>query len=79
MERDPERTRDVFKFGTMAAEIIDLKEQLFAMRAAGAGAASAGRRVSGLSKQQIDERLRGGLCLRCGSADHYKNDCPHVQ
>jgi len=78
MERDPERTRDAFKFGTMAAEIIDLKEQLFAMRAAGAGG-PAGGRVSGLSKQQIDERLRGGLCLRCGSADHFKNDCPRAQ
>ncbi len=78
MERDPERTRDVFKFGTMAAEIIDLKEQLFAIRSAGAGG-SAGGRISGLSKQQIDERLRGGLCLRCGSADHFKNDCPRVQ
>lgn len=78
MERDPERTREVFKYGTMAAEIIDLKEQLFAMRAAGAGGAGAGR-VSGLSKQQIDERLRGGLCLRCGSADHFKNDCPRAQ
>lgn len=77
-ERNPERTLDAFKFGTMAAEIIDLKEQLFAMRAAGAGGAAGGR-ISGLSKQQIDERLRGGLCLRCGSADHFKNDCPRVQ
>jgi len=75
---DPERMREVFKFGTMAAEIVGLKEQLFAMRAAGAGGAAGGR-VSGLSKQQIDERLRGGLCLRCGSADHFKNDCPRAQ
>ena len=79
-ERNPERTLDAFKFGTMAAEIIDLKEQLFAMRSAtGASGTGAAGRVSGLSKQQIDERLRGGLCLRCGSADHFKNDCPRVQ
>jgi hypothetical protein len=77
-ERNPERTLDAFKFGTMAAEMIDLKEQLFAMRSASAGGAAGGR-ISGLSKQQIDERLRGGLCLRCGSADHFKNDCPRVQ
>lgn len=57
----------------MSQEIIDLREQLFAVRAA---AGSGGSRVSGVSKQQIEERLRGGLCLRCGSADHFKNDCP---
>ena len=80
-ERDPERTRDAYKFGALLAETIDLKEQLFQLRAAGSagGAAGGAGRVSGLSKQQLDERLRGGLCLRCGSADHYKNDCPRAQ
>ena len=80
-ERDPERTRDAYKFGSLLAETIDLKEQLFQLRAAGGAGRTAGGpgRVSGLSKQQIDERLRGGLCLRCGSADHFKNDCPHSQ
>jgi len=63
-----ERARGAFKVGTMAAEIADLKEQLFVLRAGGS-------RVSGLSKQLIEERLRGGLCLRCGSADHFKKDC----
>ena len=79
LERDPERTRDVFRFGTMAAEIVELKEQLYALRSGAAGGAAGGTRVVGLSKQQIDERLRGGLCLRCGSADHFKNDCPRSQ
>jgi hypothetical protein len=78
--REPGRARDAFRFGTMAAEIIDLKEQLFAMRAGGGGGTAGGSgRVAGLSRQQLDERLRGGLCLRCGSADHYKNDCPREQ
>lgn len=76
LERDPERTRDVLQFGALAAEIVDLKEQLFAMRSAASGGAAGGARVTGLSKQQIDARLRGNLCLRCGSAEHYKNDCP---
>ena len=58
----------------MSVEIAALKEELFAMRAA--GEAAGGSRITGLSKQQIDERLRGGLCLRCGSADHFKNECP---
>ena len=79
LERDPERTREVLKFGSMAAEIIELKEQLFAIRSGAAGGAAGGARVSGLSKQQIDERLRGGLCLRCGSAHHFKNECPRAQ
>jgi hypothetical protein len=57
----------------MSVEIAALKEELFAMRAAGG---AAGSRITGLSKQQIEERLRGGLCLRCGSADHFKNECP---
>ena len=61
---------------SMAAEIGDLKEQLFQQRAATVGRSD---RVSGLSKQQLDERLRGGLCLRCGSSEHYKNDCPRAQ
>jgi len=74
-ETQSERARDAFKFGTMTAEIIELKEQLYALRTG----AAAGARVSGLSKQQIDERLRSGLCLRCGIAGHYKNDCPRAQ
>ena len=78
MERNPERTREVLNFGTMAAEIVDLKEQLFAIRSGGGRNGAAGSRITGLSKQQIDERLRGGLCLRCGSEDHYKNDCPNA-
>jgi hypothetical protein len=71
MERNPERARQALDFGAMAAEITDLREQLFAIRAGGAP----GARVTGLSKQQLSERLRGGLCLRCGSPDHFKNDC----
>jgi hypothetical protein len=71
MERNPERARQALDFGAMAAEITDLREQLFAIRAGGAP----GARVTGLSKQQLSERLLGGLCLRCGSPDHFKNDC----
>ena len=83
-ESNPERTREAYKWGQLLADNIELKEQLFQLRATaagGAGAAAAGKseRVSGLSKQQLDERLRGGLCLRCGSSDHYKNDCPRAQ
>jgi cell division septum initiation protein DivIVA len=83
-ESNPERTREAYKWGQLLADNVDLKEQLYQLRAAaagGAGAAAAGKseRISGLSKQQLDERLRGGLCLRCGSSDHYKNDCPRVQ
>lgn len=76
-ERDPERTRDAFKFGSMSAEIIDLKEQLFALRSS--AAASAGERVAGLSQQQIHERMRSGLCMRCGQPGHFKKDCPRGQ
>ena len=76
-ERDPERTRDAFKFGSMSAEIIDLKEQLFALRSS--ATASAGERVAGLSQQQIHERMRSGLCMRCGQPGHFKKDCPSGQ
>ena len=72
MARDSSRTHNA---GAMADEIVDLKDQLFALRAA----VAVSSRIQGLSNQQIDERLRGGLCLRCGSADHYKNDCPNEQ
>jgi hypothetical protein len=72
---NPQRLRE----SLMAAELIELKDQLNAIRTVATGGAAAGGRISGLSKQQIDERLRGGLCLRCGSADHFKNDCPRAQ
>jgi Retrotransposon gag protein len=74
-----QRGRDAFKFGSMAAELIDLKEQLFALRSSAGGSGAAGSRIAGLTKQQIDERLRAGLCLRCGSSDHFKRDCPRSQ
>ena len=60
----------------LSGEIADLKLELFAMRASSGAGGSAGSRIVGVSKQQIEERLRGGLCLRCGSADHFKNECP---
>jgi hypothetical protein len=83
-ESNPERTREAYKWGQLLADNVELKEQLYQLRAAAAGSAGAGAagksdRISGLSKQQLDERLRGGLCLRCGSSDHYKNDCPRAQ
>ena len=69
--------------GASVGQSMDLNalvEELHALRsavAAGAGA-GAGGRITGVSKQQIDERLKGGLCLRCGSPDHFKNDCPRA-
>jgi hypothetical protein len=77
-ERDPDRTRDAFTFGSMAAEIADLKEQLFAIRSSAASSA-AGERIAGLSQQQIHDRMRSGLCMRCGQPGHFKKDCPRGQ
>jgi hypothetical protein len=33
-------------------------------------------RVSGVSEQQIRERLDAGTCLVCGEAGHRKFECP---
>lgn len=45
----------------------------------GRGGRSSGRgmpRVSGLSEQQVRERLDAGACFACGKSGHRKADCP---
>lgn len=48
-------------------------------RSFGRGGRSSGRgapRVSGLSEQQVRERLDAGTCFACGKPGHRKADCP---
>lgn len=72
-ERRHHKGRDAIRFGGLAATVLDLQEQLYALRA------SQGDRpswVPGLSKQQVAERRAAGQCIRCGVKGHFKGECP---
>jgi len=67
--------RSAYSYGYLSSQVADLQQQLYALRAPSGGAG----RVSGLSKKQMEDRMRSGQCLQCGVKGHFKRDCPERQ
>jgi Retrotransposon gag protein len=67
-----QKARDAFQIGSMAARLIDLQEQLYALRTQQERPGW----VPGLTPKQVADRRAAGACLRCGLQGHFKDSCP---
>ena len=78
---------EVQEFMTRRREIEAAEERLYALsrhqhqgrqdrRPGASSQKNDGSWVSGLSRQQVNDRIAAGQCIRCGSYEHFKADCP---